>query len=89
MTSNFSGDSLDVGAIAGGVAGGVVGILLLVLVFRCCRRQKQKDEATPGTLDTPSALESARPQPVVRGSSTKSKCTPLPSSPTKPTTYFC
>jgi len=68
---NFSGDSLDVGAISGGVAGGVVGILLLVLVFWCCRRQKKKDETTPGTLDMPSALESARPQPVVRGSSTK------------------
>ncbi|KAJ7919463.1 hypothetical protein B0H13DRAFT_1868556 [Mycena leptocephala] len=67
---NFSGDSLDVGGIAGGVAGGVVGILFLVLVFWCCRRQK-KDEATPATPATPSALEGARPQPVVRGSSTK------------------
>jgi hypothetical protein len=88
MTSNFSGDSLDVGGIAGGVAGGVVGILFLVLVFWCCRRQK-KDEATPATPATPSALEGARPQPVVRGSSTKSKCTSLASSPTEPTTYFC
>jgi hypothetical protein len=89
MTSNFSGDSLEVGAIAGGVAGGVVGILFLVLVFWCCRRQRKKDEATPATPATPSALEGARPQPVVRGSSTKRKRTSLASSPTEPTTYFC
>ncbi|KAJ7456170.1 hypothetical protein FB451DRAFT_1564749 [Mycena latifolia] len=63
-----SGDSLDVGAIAGGVAGGVVGILLLVLVFRYCRRRKGKAEVAAAT---PGELESAGRKPVTRGSSTK------------------
>ncbi|KAJ6505582.1 hypothetical protein C8R45DRAFT_923845 [Mycena sanguinolenta] len=64
----FSSRRSDIGAIAGGVGGGVGGVLLLILGFWCCRRNKGADKAAAA----PGALENAGSMSVsVRSSSTK------------------